>query len=88
MEVWLNSHKDMFSKKWSTSSKLKVNDNVRVRRSKHVFEKGYSTTFSNEVFIIKEVIFSKPITYKLKAMNGTEILGIFYEFELSKVNDI
>jgi len=86
IDVWLNSYNDLLTKTWRKTGTLSINDKVRVRRSKHVFEKGYSATFSNEIFVIKDVIMSKPITCKLKIKNEKDVLGVCYEFELSKVN--
>ena len=35
-------------------------------------------------FLIKEILNTKPITYKIKDLNGEEIIGTFYNEELKK----
>ena len=64
--------------------KFKVNDRVRIFKYKSHFEKGVTHKWSKEVFIIKEVFPSHPITYKLYDLNDEELLGRFYSNELQK----
>lgn len=35
--------------------KFKVNENVRISKYKHVFEKGYIPNWTNEIFIIEKI---------------------------------
>jgi hypothetical protein len=67
--------------------KLKVGDFVRISRVKGVFSKGYTGKWTKEIFIIAEVIHSKPwIMYKIRDW-GNEILGgSFYEHEVQLVH--
>jgi len=85
MDVWMTLYKKYTSKKWKQRHNFKANDFVRINRYKGRFVKGYSQTFTNEIFRIKEVVLSRPITYKLFDSEGDDILGIFYKEELSKV---
>lgn len=70
--------------------KFKIGDLVRINKYKSIFAKGYLPNYTKEVFVIDEIIKSNKnkkivepvITYKIKALNGEEILGIFYEKEL------
>ena len=39
-----------------------------------------------EIFIISEVLNSNPYTYKIRDLQGEEIVGSFYEQELLKTN--
>ena len=66
--------------------KLKVGDNVRNSKYKNIFAKGYTTNWSEEVFIIKKVKNTVPWTYVIKDLNGEEIIGTFYEKKLQKTN--
>ena len=66
--------------------KLKVGDHVRISRVKQLFEKGETAKWSLEVFKIREVIDSVPVTYRLDEWDGTHIEGNFYEQELQKTN--
>jgi predicted MPP superfamily phosphohydrolase len=66
-------------------SKFKVNDRVRITYKKGVFDKGYLAKWSYEIFIITDVLNTKPITYKLKSEDDNEpIKGSFYSEEIQK----
>ena len=62
--------------------KFKVGDRVRIAKLKSKFEKGYTTRWRREIFVIEEVLNTDPITYKVKDLKGEEIKGSFYEQEL------
>ena len=57
---------------------------MRIIKKKKVFEKGYTTRWTEEIFTIKEIQNTNPITYKLEDLQGEEIKGTFYEPELQK----
>ena len=61
-----------------------VGDRVRISRLKGTFEKGYDKNWSNEVFTIKEIKMTDPVTYILIDDNGETIEGSFYDQELLK----
>jgi hypothetical protein len=63
--------------------KYRINQIVRLYRYKTIFEKGYTSRWTTELFKIKEVFDSKPPTYKLVDMKGEEILGKVYEWQIS-----
>jgi hypothetical protein len=91
-DVWFNSNSTLFKKVDNElvsvsprKPKFKLADVCRVKVIKPTFSKGWTNTFSNELYTIREVIKSKPITYRINKYNGEDILGIFYEQELSKV---
>ena len=67
-------------------SKFKVGDKVRISKTKHIFEKGYTPNWTMEVFTIEKVRPTLPITYKLKDYQNESIAGGFYEHELLKTN--
>jgi hypothetical protein len=62
--------------------KFKVGDRVRITKKKGKFEKGYTTRWTKEIFVIEKVLNTNPITYKINDLNGEEITGSFYEQEL------
>ena len=64
--------------------KFKVNDRVRITRYKKHFEKGYTTNWTSEIFLIDKVLQTNPFTYEIKDQNNEKIQGSFYEFELLK----
>lgn len=65
--------------------KLKVGDNVRISKTRLPFDKGYRAKWSEEVFIVEEVLNTSPHTYKIKDLQGEVIKGSFYELELQHV---
>jgi hypothetical protein len=83
-DVWLHLYKDLFTRPCK-KPKLKLYDQVRLCKRKQLFQKGYSTTYTNEVFQISEVLDTIPITFKVKDKNGETLGGIFYEQELIKI---
>src|SRR5271156_1416563 len=62
--------------------KFHVGDLVRIYKYKIHFEKGYETNFTKEVFRVTEVLHTIPITYKIEALDGEQILGSMYEPEM------
>ena len=69
----------------SSKPKFTVGDKVRISKYKrNVFDKGYTPNWTEEVFMIDKIQYTKPITYKLKDLNNEEIQGSFYEPELLK----
>ncbi|DAC81738.1 TPA_asm: integrase [Stylophora coral adintovirus] len=65
--------------------KFAVGDHVRISKYKRkLFDKGYTPNWSEEIFVVDEIQYSKPITYKLKDLLGEEIKGSFYEQEMLK----
>ena len=45
---------------------LKIGDKVRISAYKGIFTKGYKKNWTLEVFVIDQVLNTKPITYMLK----------------------
>lgn len=64
--------------------RFKVNDTVRISKYKTLFQKGYTPNFSNEVFKIRLVKSTNPVTYALEDEKGNLIKGWFYEPEIAK----
>ena len=63
----------------------KVGDLVRISKYKRkVFDKGYTPNWTEEIFVVDGIVYTNPITYKLKDLSGEEIQGSFYEQELLK----
>ncbi|XP_023312383.1 uncharacterized protein LOC111692562 [Anoplophora glabripennis] len=64
--------------------KFNVADIVRISKYKGVFEKGYTANYSTELFKVVKVNITNPTTYVLEDMQGRQIKGCFYEYELQK----
>jgi len=72
--------------KSANKTKFQVDDYVRVSRWKGIFEKGFTSNFSEEIFQIASVdARSFPVMYELKDYDGKAIEGKFYTEELQKV---
>lgn len=67
--------------------RYKVGQVVRISKYKSVFEKGYTPSWSTELFKIVKVQITNPVTYILEDMNGRPIKGGFYEYELQKTHN-
>ena len=59
--------------------KFKVNDRVRINKSKNIFSKDYTEYWSREIFIIGSVLKANPWTYKINDLNRAKSIGRFYE---------
>lgn len=69
---------------WSTESDVRVGDRVRITRAKKAFGNKYQSNWTKEVFVVEKIVFTQPITYKLRALDGEEIVGSFYRKEIMK----
>lgn len=76
----------IIKKKQHTKAAFKVGDTVRLAKKKSTFQKGYEQTYSYEVFEIKEVKKTYPVTYGIKDYKGEVIEGSFYKSELELVD--
>jgi hypothetical protein len=77
---------NMIDDRTKTKPNFKVGDRVRISYKRGAFDKGYLVNWSYEIFIINEVLNTKPITYKIKDEKGEIIKGSFYTEELQKTN--
>lgn len=64
--------------------KFNVGDAVRISKYKHIFEKGYTPNWTTEIFNIRKIQNTSPVTYLLQDYKGAPIKGCFYEQELMK----
>ena len=64
--------------------KCKVGDHVRISKYKNIFAKGYVPNWPEEIFVIKNVKNTVPLTYAISDFKSEEIAGICYEIELQK----
>ena len=53
---------------------------------KNIFAKGYTSNWSEEIFIVSKRKNTVSWTYVISELNGEEIIGNFYEKELQKTN--
>lgn len=67
-------------------STFKIDDCVRISKYKHDFDKGYTPNWSTELFKIKKINNTVPVTYHITDQRNQDILGSFYAQELQKSN--
>lgn len=76
----------VYNRKWSITyavkPKFQVGDTVRMTKYKHIFEKGYTPNWTAEVFKIKKIQYTNPITYNLVDLDDRDIKGTVYAEEL------
>lgn len=78
--------REKYSKKDIKRPKYNIGDLVRVSRCKGVFDKGYESGYTEEIFKIIRISCARmPPVYFLTDLDNEEIDGFFYEEELSRV---
>ena len=80
--AYINFEKEVNNK----DPKFKIGDHIRISKYKNILAKGYTSNWSEEVFIISKIENTVPWTYVINDLNGEEIIGTFYEKELQKTN--
>ena len=64
--------------------KYKIGDFVRIQDKRGVFSKQSTTNWSRELFKIKNINNTQPVTYTIEDENHELIEGKYYEQELLK----
>ena len=80
---------NLYRKKVSerTPPKFKIGDQVRIILKKKIFDKGYTSNWSNKIYTVAEIFKTIPTTYKLED-NGRPLAKKYYEPELQKREQI
>ena len=86
VDVKDNTYLDFKKEVNDKDSKFKVHDHVRIPKYKNIFAKGYTPSWSDEIFVIKKVKNTVPWAYVINYLNGEEIIETFYEKELQKTD--
>ena len=67
--------------------KYKLGNSVRIWKERGQFHRGYMEDYTREYFTIAEVLTNLPVPrYKLKELNGGDVIGSFFEDELVEYN--
>ena len=87
-EIFLNLYKynKNDGQKCEIKIEFKINDKVRISKSKTIFEKGYTPNWTVEYFLIEKILPTLPPTFILKDLLGEQLSGSFYQQELQKVD--
>ena len=83
-KIWEKLYGKYFKKKYK-NPKLKIGDLVRLSKLRKTFGKAYLKGWTDEVFSIHEVKYTRPITYTIIDSSGDILKGSFYETELNKI---
>ena len=70
----------------TNKKKFKIGDKVRISLLKNTFEKGYTSNWSEQIYVIYDIKSSNVHYYYLKNLNGEKLDGTFYQEELLKTN--
>lgn len=69
------------------SPAFKVGDKVRLNKNFRPFKKGYLPGWTEEVFVVREVVPGMAtVTYKVQELDDTPLQGTFYAWALQKVH--
>ena len=82
-------HENYYNKVKPTNViKFKVNDRVRIVKTKPKFGRGYDKKTPEEIYKTVRVIKKFPrVLYKIETLDGEEVIGNFYQGQLTKVID-
>ena len=65
--------------------KFQIGDRVRISKYKRkLFDKRFTPNWTEEVFVINQILNTKPVTYRVVDLQGEAVTGSFYEPELQK----
>ena len=80
-------HEDYYNKiKPTKNIRFKIKDLVRIARTKPKFGRGYDKQSPEEIYRIIKVIKKFPrILYEIETLQGEEVIGYFYQEQLTKV---
>ena len=68
---------------------FQIGNHVRLRKWKHIFEKGYLPNWTTEIFTISGKKFGYPrVAFTIKDWQGEDVEGVFYSEELQKVKQL
>ena len=83
-QVFANLYSDEIYKQVK-KPKFQIGDKVRISKYKRkLFDKGFTPNWTEEVFVINDILHTKPVTYRLVDLQGEAVTGSFYEPELQK----
>ena len=82
-----NISKNEIKRKHSIQAAFKVGSHVRIllNESERVFGKSYEKIFSDEIFMIRKIENTTPISYWLSDLKNRPIQGVVYHKEISPV---
>ena len=86
VDVKSNAYIDSSKENNNKDATIKIGDYVIISKYRNIFTNGYVPNWSEEAFVIKKLKNTITWRYVINDLNGEEILGMFYENELQKLN--
>ena len=92
VDVTENNRREVFKRLFPNANlksapRLKVGDQVRILRSKNIFEKGYTRNWSVELYKIFSAKSKNDVDfYRIEDQNGVKLEGTRYYWELNLVS--
>jgi phosphoenolpyruvate synthase/pyruvate phosphate dikinase len=84
-ELWKKLYGDIIGQnKTGPKPRFEKGANVRMSRNKHIFEKGYIPSWSDEILEVEGIKQTDPVRYRVKDERGEPFHGTFYEPDLSR----
>ena len=80
-DVFRNIYHELITEK-PVKPRYSIGDRVHVVAKKQMFRKAYKQNYSHHVYIIKEILKSKPVTYTILNSDGEQAEGTYYTEEL------
>ena len=81
-QVFANLYSDEIYKQVK-KPKFRNGDKVRISKYKRkLFDKGFTPNWTEEIFVINQILHTKPVTYRVVDLQGETVTGSFYEPEL------
>ena len=77
----------LYKPRVSAKAKFQIGDKVRISEAKVKFKKGYLPGWTRELFKVKGVVSTDPITYSIVDYADEPVKGKFYAEELQKVKE-
>ena len=66
-----------------------VGEKVRISKFKRkIFDKGFTPNWTEEIFVIDEILNTNPVTFKLIDLQGEKVTGSFYEQETFRIEKV
>ena len=83
-QVFANLYSDEIYKQVK-KPKFRIGHRVRISKYKRkLFNKGFTPNWTEEIFVIDDILNTKPVTYRLVDLQGETVTGSFFEPELQK----
>ena len=84
IEVIDNTYIDSVKEVNDKDPKFKIGDHFRISKYKNIFPNRYTSNWSEDIFVIKEIQNTVPWTHVINDLNGEGLIGTLYEKELQK----